>query len=114
MNQAIAKRWVKALRSGKHKQAKEYLKVGKGYCCLGVLQECVLGIPIKKPGHDSTLSQAALVAADMRQEDGALSFFDSPGIPIGERMVRSLAEANDYGKSFKSIANWIEKNWQRL
>lgn len=36
---ANAKLWVKALRSGKYKQAKEVLSDRKGYCCLGVACE---------------------------------------------------------------------------
>ena len=44
MNKAIARRWVRALRSGKYKQGRRYLKQkddnGKlRYCCLGVLCE---------------------------------------------------------------------------
>lgn len=49
MDQAIKRKWVKALRSGKYKQAQEYLFTGKGYCCLGVLGD-VIGVP-KKDMH---------------------------------------------------------------
>lgn len=40
MPQATKDLWIKALRSGKYTQAKEYLynPYQKGYCCLGVLQ----------------------------------------------------------------------------
>lgn len=37
MDKAIKRKWVKALRSGKYKQAREALKRGDRYCCLGVL-----------------------------------------------------------------------------
>jgi len=43
MKKDIAKKWVKALRSGKYKQGKHMLKAatktGMRYCCLGVLCE---------------------------------------------------------------------------
>lgn len=54
MNETMKKRWIKALRSGKYLQAREYLKgdvlnddgdrVGTGFCCLGVLCEVSPGI----------------------------------------------------------------------
>lgn len=39
MKKATAKKWSKALRSGKYEQTREVLKRGQGYCCLGVLLE---------------------------------------------------------------------------
>lgn len=43
MKPELKKRWVKALRSGKYKQGKNYLRrqtpEGDRYCCLGVLCE---------------------------------------------------------------------------
>ena len=40
MKKNIAMRWIKALRSGKYKQARSALRNKKvGYCCLGVLCE---------------------------------------------------------------------------
>ena len=42
MKTAIAKRWVKALKSGKYKQGKQYLRKGDKYCCLGVLCDLYL------------------------------------------------------------------------
>lgn len=40
MNKQIAKKWIKALRSGEYKQGQTgRLKSDTGYCCLGVLCE---------------------------------------------------------------------------
>jgi hypothetical protein len=44
LNKAIARRWARALRSGKYKQGRRYLKQKDAngkllYCCLGVLCE---------------------------------------------------------------------------
>ena len=35
------KLWIKALRSGKYQQARESLRFGDAYCCLGVLCKVV-------------------------------------------------------------------------
>lgn len=44
MSQEIKTKWVEALRSGDYMQGVGRLKDDKGaYCCLGVLQMCVLG-----------------------------------------------------------------------
>ena len=120
MNETIAKKWVKALRSGKYKQAKAVLKYsGGGYCCLGVLQECVLKLPIYP--NEALLSAEAFNAADMSTDDGSVllstddgCLSDADPIPFGRQKLMSLAEANDAGKRFPAIANWIEKNWQHL
>lgn len=37
MDQNIKKQWVEALRSGKYKQGRCWLKYGDEFCCLGVL-----------------------------------------------------------------------------
>lgn len=46
MNKDLKKLWVEALRSGKYKQTKGRLQSadGNAYCCLGVLEHCVMGV----------------------------------------------------------------------
>lgn len=46
MNKELKAKWVEALRSGKYKQTKRRLQSvnGKAYCCLGVLEHCVMGV----------------------------------------------------------------------
>lgn len=39
MDKKLAKKWVKALRSGKYKQTTDNLQDETGHCCLGVLCE---------------------------------------------------------------------------
>lgn len=41
MDQTIKNKWVKALRSGTYKQAKQRLRSSKGFCCLGVLCDVI-------------------------------------------------------------------------
>lgn len=77
MKKEIAKKWVKALRSGKYKQGKRALKVetkkGVQHCCLGVLCELYQQDRKKKqalplttrdmPFADSTITEQSLSRA---------------------------------------------------
>lgn len=101
-------KWITALRSGKFKQTSDYLKAAirwddndkpsaYGHCCLGVACEV--------SGYHSIRS--SYIGNDKKR------------IPIqlrGEKeLTKKLASMNDGGggkpkKSFKQIANWIEKN----
>lgn len=134
MKKGIATRWVKALRSGKYPQTHGLLQRKKtepedcesiaapaGYCCLGVLQHCVLKLPVGK--GDTSLSKEALTLSGMASNSGMLIEdaranphvnFPEPKIKIGGGRYSSLATANDGGKSFKAIATWIEKNYAML
>ena len=47
VNWNAVKKWRDALRSGKYKQTKNYLKTTEGHCCLGVLCE-IQGLKGKK------------------------------------------------------------------
>lgn len=86
MKKNIATKWVKALRSGKYKQAKDALcsfdEHGKpsGYCCLGVLtclapkklQGELLSIAHEQDGGRSaaeTLTKPLMEWSGMRRED---------------------------------------------
>lgn len=120
MDKDKAMEWVKALRSGKYKQGKKYLKVvgssttQVSYCCLGVL------------GEISGLSAEELVAASgllpdknkcglkSRIGDTCLGGIDYTLIEIDNRPHSSLAAANDSGCTFDQIADWIENNYDKL
>jgi len=129
MNKKIATRWVKALRSGKYKQGTDYLcKTEDGHtkhCCLGVLtdmyqQECkrnkkkALSVKIISGSHpsytvftynkeDKVLPVAVKKWAGMKNRSGRI-----------ETENECLAFMNDEGDSFKKIANFIEKNYDKL
>jgi hypothetical protein len=106
MKAAIAKRWVKALRSGKYKQTTCRLCIededgNKEYCCLGVLAE-LRGV--RYSGNNGGLTDACRRWAGMKSPMGA---FESKDI--------SLAGLNDYkGWGFKKIASFIEKHYKDL
>lgn len=95
---ANRKKWVKALRSGKYKQAKEVLCAGRGnYCCLGVLGR-VAGVKAKD-----------LMGATVLRDFPEVMHFvglstDNGGFHLG----RALSSENDRGKSFAEIADIIE------
>lgn len=132
MKKNIAKKWIKALRSGKYKQGKSWLKQynSKGqeqYCCLGVL--CELYNESMKKNHKKSLQTRSI--------DGVETNFvyfgnQSEGLP---KVVRQwagvktslgdfynnndydslcLADLNDCGSKFTTIANIIEKNMENI
>ena len=136
MKKDIAKKWVKALRSGKYKQGKGYLKQFNSkneprHCCLGVL--CELYNDTMKKHHKKTL-----YIEEMEDKLMGTSFvrFDlvDGGLPkavkkwagikntLGNFIVddseyeieECLADLNDSGKKFSTIANIIEKNVENL
>jgi len=132
MKKEIAKKWVKALRSGKYKQGQGWLKQynNKGqeqHCCLGVL--CELYNNEMKKKHKKSLNSkfidgcAARVISFNKQEQGLpvvvkkwAEMKDSLGyfIDSNDKMVQCLADMNDIGRKFKTIANIIEKNVENL
>lgn len=132
MNKRQMVKWVKALRSGKFKQGRSYLRAETrdedGYicdvkhCCLGVLGE-VNGVDFDKTCESEVLNKShkKLGLKDeegkvvVRRKDmfGDYDYKEMP-IKIARREFNSLAEANDRGISFRRIATWIEKNYRKL
>lgn len=100
-------KWIKALRSDKFKQTSDYLKapikwddndkpIAFGHCCLGVACEI--------SGYHNI--RAALISNDKKRIPSQLRG--------DNQLTEKLAQMNDGGgapkRSFKQIANWIEKN----
>ena len=133
MRKEVAKKWVKALRSGKYKQGQMYLKQfydnGKTeHCCLGVL--CELYNDEMKKNHKKMLSTKirwknnVTDCVTFNNKEGELpkivmkwaDISDSIGRYAGRYAVEycSLADMNDRGKTFKTISNFIEKNVENL
>lgn len=129
MRKDVAKKWVKALRSGKYKQGQSYLKAtwddkkGVRYCCLGVLCElynetmkkskkktlketvCKDTVVHKFGRSDSILPSAVQKWSGLSSADGEFS---------DGAFTNSLTDMNDFGDSFKKIASFIEKNVDNL
>lgn len=101
---AFKKKWVKALLSGKYKQGKHSLKKTRKsevrYCCLGVACE-IAGAQVqvkREPGFIENGKYVKGISKIPKVLRG------SSGIP------EQLANMNDEGKRFKTIAKWIDKN----
>ena len=136
------KKWVKALRSGKFKQGqgtlKQFNKQGQTqHCCLGVL--CELYNETMKKNKKKTLPEKVCdndrdfsygyCRFGGKKEDLPKEVKDWSGIKtslgrfeitktdedgIEDYEVETLADLNDLGKKFKTIANIIEKNYEQL
>ena len=114
-----AQKWVDALRSGNYKQAKNFLRSGDRFCCLGVLCEVAKdnGLPVLQhentyDGEQACLPETVRRWAGMRDNYGFLDGVEreDPDDVIKE----SLAVANDDGYSFEQIADLIEKYAEEL
>lgn len=116
MKKSIMEKWVKALRSGEYKQGKDRLRSKDDkFCCLGVL--CNL--------HAQEHPEIA------KHETNPLTYLNHAGLPSSEVLEwagfrydnecgwistigTDLVTLNDTGKSFKQIANIIEKHYTEL
>ena len=120
MNKEIKEEWIKRLRSGKYKQVSGVLHSDNGYCCLGVLCEIAVEQEIIP---QPTKPNDAGVYTYVRSKEGLPEKVRKwAGISkMGDFLFRnekedfdykvSLAELNDEGESFSSIANIIEKEF---
>lgn len=98
-----AKKWVKALRSGKYKQGKDRLRTGDKFCCLGVA--CDL---YKKETNKDYKGSRKFLPRKIQKWLKLKS-------PHGSFGFNTLTTINDCeGKTFKQIANIIEKHIDEL
>jgi len=124
MNSDIKTRWLKALRSGDFKQGTAQLKrTDDSYCCLGVLCNIAVseGVCEEKIIHDdgrtfisfgkgnstseTILPLVVMEWAGIEDSDPAVNI-----VVDGLKYRTTLAELNDAGESFDSIADLIETN----
>jgi hypothetical protein len=106
MKKRVKRLWLKALRSGKYKQAQGMLKTTSGqdsrYCCLGVLCEVAVA-----QGVIQTYCATNGLLPDAVEEWAGLQ---TPDPRLGPRVdSRNASWLNDQGKSFTFIADRIEK-----
>ena len=108
----IKAKWLEELRHGGHEQVPGTLKGIKsdgtiGYCCLGVLEEKVLGnqitaVQLLDPDEDLYLGYDGPEGTYVRLKDDV----------IGDReLTDNFIEKNDNGCTFPKIADYIEHNW---
>lgn len=125
MNPKVKAAWLKALRSGKYRQARGSLNTSGAYCCLGVLCDVTKKFPSIQQaveGHWETLrpTQAADYPLDYIVQDGdGCEVTESGTIPTPLRgligldsdVEGRLINLNDERKfGFVAISNWVEKN----
>lgn len=108
MDTELKNNWIQALRSGKYKQGRSFLKQEASnntyHCCLGVLCE-LMGLDQFKVGNE-------IVFKDYENQEMilklSLDLVNNIQMGFGDQLV--LSYKNDNGKSFNEIADWIEKN----
>lgn len=133
MRKEVMIKWVKALRSGKFKQGqgtlKQFNKQGQAqHCCLGVL--CELYNTTMKKNKKKTLSEKVCgndsdfsfgycrfggkkedLPKEVKDWAGMRSSLGNFDDPFSQPC---LADLNDTGRKFKTIADIIEKNYDQL
>lgn len=111
MKKEIKKKWVKALRSGKYKQAKGTLNDGEGgFCCLGVLCD-IYGKEKKKKWSNIHTMDGSIGVPNHKvmKWAGIKDINPQVNVVVGGES-RTLAGLNDgRGYGFKRIAKIIEK-----
>ena len=113
MKKTVMTEWVKALRSGKFKQGKKLLKQtdhnGKvSHCCLGVLCEIYNK---KNKNKKLNFDNYRFLPTKVMNWCG-LSTYEGRFYDLTKSS--SLTAMNDEGKRFTTIANFIEKEWEKL
>jgi hypothetical protein len=105
MKKKLKQQWVAALRSGKYRQAKEYLHVPTfGYCCLGVL--CDIVDDTKWVDWNNTRYN---FGDRSKCTYPTLDWLDRIGLLDND--AEHLTILNDIrNKTFSEIADWIETN----
>lgn len=112
MKPEIRRRWVDALRSGEYKQARNTLRKGESFCCLGVLCDLVRDevegewsgdlFAMLESGKQSNVNppQSVVRYAGIRNDDPLVEF---------KNKQYCLTALNDTEKlSFAQIADLIE------
>jgi hypothetical protein len=131
MKEHVKNLWVTALRSGEYSQTKDKLKTESGHCCLGVLCELYAKTQKKKGFqknekgifyiqdskirdiNKSLKQQAAILPTQVRRWAGISS--ETGEFVTKKGNLKELTDLNDnHGKSFKQIANTIDKYWEQL
>jgi hypothetical protein len=99
MDKQLKAKWVEALRSGKYDQCRNELTDGMGgFCCIGVAYEVSGKSAHELTGDDDapTFTAAKLMGLRGEYRDTLIRLNDG--------------DANENGKSFPEIADWIEAN----
>ena len=100
MKPEIKELWIAALRNPSNEQTTHVLEKDGRYCCLGLLCETIHEDP--HIGWMEDFKEEAL-SSDQRFEFGISSFEQITLVSMNDGIDES-------SKSFREIADWIEKN----
>lgn len=103
MKPEIKELWLKALRSGEYKQAKNYLRRNDQFCCLGVLCDLHAKAGLGFWDNDGGYLHEDKVLPRTIQEWAGLNTSEP------EAEGRTLSGLNDDGVDFNEIADIIER-----
>lgn len=114
MPKKLKAKWLKALRSGEYGQAKGRLTDGKGgFCCLGVLQHVASGGKCEVWDEPDAKFMSAPTPKWYRENnilDMHFSEIEGHLMKMNDGVYNTYTSTRARGKSFKTIANYIEKN----
>lgn len=106
--------WLAALRSGEYKQGIYTLHntADDSYCCLGVLQSCLMDGKIEKRHNiNYQLNYDAAPSEDFYNLFGIVDYNEDSPADSSVSYESHLMGMNDEGThTFSEIADWIEKN----
>lgn len=108
-NPEIMQEWAERLESGKYKQGRGALRRDDGtFCCLGVLCEIAVEAGVI-PQPIQTVWTGGKFAYDGQTNLLPESVFTWAGLPNMSPVFSGhiLANANDQGTTFSSIATWV-------
>jgi hypothetical protein len=129
--QAKFDQWLHALRNGDYIQAESALHANdngiESYCCIGILDEVVYGTEWHVPdidhegyfeyvddeGESTLMSDERVADMDLHKELNKVErkYFENMGLDVEGVITRiaALANANDMGHTFESIADYVEE-----
>lgn len=107
MDPIIKEKWCEALESGRYEQGTRVLAtMTNTFCCLGVLCE-VLRIPQTVDNYERRYAGSVATLPSMAVEVADL-LSDNPDVMF-DGVLTSVAELNDSGESFATIAKLIRE-----
>ena len=105
MDAGIKRKWLKALRSGKYKKGRSFLRKKDRYCCLGVLMDIVCPEQWRRAE-----TEFEIYTVCSNGETDFPSKYQLKKIGLSFPYAEQLAKHNDRGWSFARIADKIERD----
>lgn len=113
MNPEVKAKWVEALRSGRYRQCRSYLRADDAFCCLGVLCDISGLAEWDQPGTAAHTAPGMYLGAETTLPTAVMAWSglrrDNPEVVLSDGAPYTLADLNDEGTSFKEIADVIER-----